>query len=163
MLDVRCSFPCHLVTLSLCHYIYTMKLLIINGPNLNLLGQREPGIYGSQSFELYLKKLRKLYHEITIEYFQSNIEGEIIDAIQKAGFIFEGIILNAGGYTHTSVSIADAIKAIRTPVVEVHISNIFARESFRHISLLSPNVRGSITGFGLESYRLAVESFLKPI
>ena len=137
-----------------------MKLLIINGPNLNLLGQREPGVYGSQSFESYLKKLRKRYPEVTMEYYQSNIEGEIIDALQKAGFVYDGIILNAGGYTHTSVSIADAIKAIRTPVVEVHISNIFARESFRHVSLLSPNAKGSITGFGLESYRLAVESFI---
>jgi 3-dehydroquinate dehydratase-2 len=168
MPDAGCWIPaefllCHFVTLSLCHYLYTVKLLIINGPNLNLLGQREPGIYGSQSFESYLKKLRRQFHEITIEYFQSNIEGEIIDAIQKAGFLFDGIILNAGGYTHTSVAIADAIKAIRTPVVEVHISNIFAREPFRHVSLLSPNVRGCITGFGLESYRLAVESFLKAL
>jgi 3-dehydroquinate dehydratase-2 len=140
-----------------------MKLLIINGPNLNLLGQRETGIYGMQSFESYLKKLRKQYHDIAIEYYQSNIEGEIIDVLQKAGFVYDGIILNAGGYTHTSVAIADAVKAIRAPVVEVHISNIFARESFRHVSLLSPNVKGSITGFGLGSYRLAVESFIKSI
>jgi 3-dehydroquinate dehydratase II len=154
---------CHLVTLSPCHYLYPMKLIIINGPNLNLLGEREPGVYGTERFETYLKKLRKHFHDITIEYYQSNIEGEIIDVLQKAGFLYDGIILNAGGYTHTSVSIADAVKAIRAPVVEVHISNIFARESFRHISLLSPNVKGSITGFGLESYRLAVESFLKAL
>lgn len=155
--------PSHSVTLSLCHYLCKMKLLIINGPNLNLLGQREPGVYGRESFESYLKKLRKHYPDNTIEYYQSNIEGEIINVLQKAGFVYDGIILNAGGYTHTSVSIADAIKAIRTPVVEVHISNIFARESFRHISLLAPNVRGSITGFGLDSYRLAVESFINSI
>jgi 3-dehydroquinate dehydratase-2 len=152
---------CRQVTLSLCYYLYRVKLLIINGPNLNLLGKREPGIYGSESFEAYLKKLRKKFPEITIQYYQSNIEGEIIDVLQKAGYVYDGIILNAGGYTHTSVAIADAVKAIRAPVVEVHISNIFARESFRHISLLSPNVKGSITGFGLASYRLAVESFLK--
>ncbi|MEI6433517.1 MAG: type II 3-dehydroquinate dehydratase [Bacteroidota bacterium] len=137
-----------------------MKLLIINGPNLNLLGKREPAVYGNQSFEVFLKKLRKKYHEITIEYFQSNVEGEIINALQNAGFLYDGIILNAGGYTHTSISIADAIKAIKTPVVEVHISNIFARESFRHTSFLAANAKGSIIGFGLESYRLAIESFL---
>ncbi len=138
-----------------------MKLIIINGPNLNLLGQREPEVYGTESFEVYLKKLRKEFPEITIEYYQSNIEGEVIDVLQKVGFVYDGIILNAGGYTHTSVSIADAIKSIHVPVVEVHISNIFARESFRHQSLLSPFVKGSITGFGLDSYRLAVESFLR--
>ena len=139
-----------------------MKLLIINGPNLNMLGQRETAIYGPVSFEAYLKKLRKRYPEITIAYFQSNIEGELIDAIQKAGFIYDGIILNAGGYTHTSVSIADAVRAIRTPVVEVHITNIFARESYRQVSLLSAAVKGTITGFGLDSYRLAVESLAHP-
>jgi len=138
-----------------------MKLIIINGPNMNLLGKREPAIYGKESFESYLKKLRKEYHHVLIEYFQSNIEGELIDAIQKVGFIYDGIIINAGGYTHTSVAIADTIKSVSTPVIEVHISNIFARESFRHISLLSPYVKGSITGFGLDSYRLAIESFLK--
>jgi len=140
-----------------------MKLIIINGPNLNLLGKREPEVYGTESFEHYLKRLRKSYPHHSIEYFQSNIEGEIINAIQNAGFIFDGIILNAGGYTHTSVSIADAIKSIRTPVVEVHISNIYARETFRHISMLSPYVRGCITGFGLDSYFLAVESFVRKI
>jgi len=137
-----------------------MKLLIINGPNLNLLGTRDPEVYGTQTFESYLKKLRKHYHAVTIEYFQSNIEGEIINAVQKAGFMYDGIIINAGGYTHTSVAIADAVKAIKTPVVEVHISNIFARESFRHISFIAAYARGSIAGFGMESYRLAVESLI---
>lgn len=138
-----------------------MKLLIINGSNLNLLGTRETGIYGKMTFESYLKKLRKQYHEISIEYFQSNIEGEIINALHKASHLYDGIILNAGGYTHTSVSIADAIKAIQIPVVEVHVSNTFARESFRHVSYLSANVKGSIIGFGLDSYRLAIESFFR--
>ncbi len=137
-----------------------MKLLIINGPNLNLLGSRETEIYGSQPFESFLKKLRAAYPETVIEYYQSNVEGEIINALQNAGFLYDGIVLNAGGYTHTSVAIGDAIKAIRTPVVEVHISNTFAREPFRHTSFLAANVKGSILGFGLESYRLAVESFI---
>jgi 3-dehydroquinate dehydratase-2 len=136
-----------------------MKLLIINGPNLNLVGKREQDIYGSQAFITYLKKLRKNYPDIHLDYVQTNIEGEIIDALQKAGLLYDGIILNAGGYTHTSVSIADAVKAITTRVIEVHISNIFARESFRHTSLIAPVVNGSIIGFGMESYRLAVESF----
>jgi 3-dehydroquinate dehydratase II len=144
-------------------YFRAMKLLIINGPNLNLLGMREQEIYGTQNFETYLKKLRKHYHDTSIEYFQSNVEGEIIDALQKAGFMYDGIILNAGGYSHTSVSIADAIKAIKTPVVEVHISNTFAREPFRHTSFLAANVKGSIIGFGMESYRLAVESLVTKI
>jgi 3-dehydroquinate dehydratase-2 len=137
-----------------------MKILIVNGPNLNLLGQREPEIYGNQSFEVYLKRLRKQYHEITLEYFQSNIEGEIITAIQNAGFLYDGIIINAGGYAHTSVAIADAVKAIKAPVVEVHISNTFAREPFRHTSFLAAHVKGSIIGFGFESYRLAIESLV---
>ncbi len=136
-----------------------MKILIINGPNLNLVGKREQDIYGSQDFTTYLKKLRKNYPDIHIDFVQTNIEGEIIDALHKAGFIYDGIILNAGGYTHTSVSIADAIKAISISVIEVHISNIFARESFRRTSLIAPVVKGSIIGFGLEAYRLAVESF----
>ncbi len=136
-----------------------MKILIINGPNLNLVGMREPDIYGSQDFTTFLKKLRKNYPDIHIDFVQTNLEGEIIDALHKAGFIYDGIILNAGGYTHTSVAIADAIRAITTSVVEVHISNIFARESFRHTSLIAPVAKGSIIGFGLESYRLAVESF----
>ncbi|TRZ74958.1 MAG: 3-dehydroquinate dehydratase [Bacteroidetes bacterium] len=136
-----------------------MKLLIINGPTLNLVGKREQDIYGSQAFTTYLKKLRKNYPDIHIDYVQTNIEGEIIDALHKAGFLYDGIILNAGGYSHTSVAIADAVKAITTRVIEVHISNIFARESFRHTSLIAPVVKGSIIGFGMESYRLAVESF----
>jgi 3-dehydroquinate dehydratase-2 len=136
-----------------------MKILIINGPNLNLVGKREQDIYGSLDFTTYLKKLRKNYPDIHIDFVQSNIEGEIIDALHKAGLIYDGIILNAGGYTHTSVSIADAIKAISVSVIEVHISNIFARESFRHTSLIAPVVKGSIIGFGMESYRLALESF----
>ncbi|HNY02817.1 MAG TPA: type II 3-dehydroquinate dehydratase [Bacteroidales bacterium] len=140
-----------------------MKLLIINGPNLNLLGTRETEIYGTQSFETYLKKLRRHYHALTIEYYQSNIEGEIISALQNAGYLYDGIILNAGGYTHTSVAIADAVKALKIPVVEVHISNIFAREPFRHTSYLAANVKGSIIGFGLDSYRLAVESLITPV
>ncbi|MEI7725122.1 MAG: type II 3-dehydroquinate dehydratase [Bacteroidota bacterium] len=140
-----------------------MKILIINGPNLNLVGSREPEVYGNQSFEVYLKKLRKQYHEVSLEYFQSNVEGEIINAIQKAGFLYDGIILNAGGYTHTSVAIADAVKAIKAPVVEVHISNTFAREPFRHTSFLAAYVKGSIIGFGLESYRLAIESLVTKI
>ena len=136
-----------------------MKLIIINGPNLNLLGKREPTIYGSLSFDEYLKKLKKQFPEIEIEHFQSNIEGEIIDVLHKTGFLFDGIILNAGAYTHTSIAIADAVKAIPVPVVEVHISNVFSREDFRHISYLAPNCKGSIIGFGLDSYRLAIESF----
>ncbi len=137
-----------------------MKLLIINGPNLNLLGSREPGTYGTRSFEEYLESLRKAYRDIELEYFQSNIEGEIIDAIHKAGKNIHGIILNAGAYTHTSVAIGDAVAAIATPVVEVHISNVFAREEFRQISHISAKCAGSISGFGLKGYRLAVESLL---
>ena len=138
-----------------------MKLIIINGPNLNLIGKRETEIYGVQKFETYLKKLRNRYAEDTIDYYQSNIEGEIINVIHKTGFLFDGIILNAGGYTHTSVAIADAIKAIKIPVVEVHISNVYSRETIRHTSLISRYVKGCITGFGLDSYRLALESFKK--
>lgn len=140
-----------------------MKLLIINGPNLNLLGTREPEIYGSQPFEACLKKLRSRYPEVTLEYFQTNLEGEIIDALQKASLLFDGVILNAGGYAHTSVAIADAVKVCRIPVVEVHISNTFAREPYRHTSILASQVRGSIIGFGLESYRLALEYFFRPL
>lgn len=139
-----------------------MKLIIINGPNLNLLGVREPSIYGNQSFEQYLNnELRKKFPSVSIEYFQSNVEGEIINKLHEAGFSYDGIILNAGGYTHTSVAIADAISAIKTPVIEVHISNIYAREEFRHRSLIAGKCKGSISGFGLDSYRLAVESFIK--
>ena len=140
-----------------------MKLLIINGPNLNLLGIREKDIYGNQKFETVLKKLRRHYHEVVIEYFQSNLEGEIITALQNAGFLYDGIILNAGGYTHTSVAIADAVKAIKTPVIEVHISNTFAREPFRHTSFVAANVKGVIVGFGMDSYRLAIDGFVSQI
>ncbi len=136
------------------------KLIIINGPNLNLLGKREPEIYGSETFEIYLNTLKSKFNTVTIEYFQSNIEGELIDKIQDVGFSYEGIILNAAAYTHTSVGIGDAIKAITTPVVEVHISNTFSREEFRHQSYISPNAKGVILGFGLKSYELAIESFL---
>ena len=137
-----------------------MKITIINGPNLNLLGIREIDTYGEGSFEIYLNNLKKQYNNIELDYFQSNIEGEIINKLQEKGFSDNGIILNAGGYTHTSVSIADAIKSIKTPVVEVHISNILDREPFRHISLIAPNCKGCIFGFGLKSYTIALESFL---
>lgn len=138
-----------------------MKLMIINGPNLNLLGVREPSVYGNQTFEQYLSDLKKRFASVTIDYFQSNVEGEIINQLHQAGFSYDGILLNAGGYTHTSVAIADAVAAIKAPVIEVHISNIFAREEFRHHSLIAGKCQGSISGFGLDSYRLAVESFLK--
>ena len=137
-----------------------MKLKIINGPNLNLLGKREPKIYGSTTFEIYFEKLKTLFPEIELDYFQSNIEGEIINEIQNSENSYDGIILNAAGYTHTSVSIADAVKAVDIAVVEVHISNIFSREEFRHVSLIAPNADGSIIGFGLDSYRLAIESYI---
>ena len=138
-----------------------MKISIINGPNLNLLGTREPGIYGNQTFEEYLQGLIKDYPEISFDYFQSNVEGTIIDHIQKVGFSCDAIILNAAAYTHTSVGIGDAVKAINVPVIEVHISNIFSREDFRHKSYLTPVVKGIIVGFGLDSYRLGVEALLK--
>ena len=137
-----------------------MKIQIINGPNLNLLGTREPGIYGSRTFEEYFMVLKDTFKEIKFEYFQSNVEGELINKLQEAGFSFDGIILNAGGYTHTSIAMADAIAAIKTPVVEVHVSNIYAREEFRHVSLTGKNCKGVLTGFGLDGYRLATESFL---
>lgn len=136
------------------------KIQIINGPNLNLLGKREPTVYGHASFEGYLEQLKARYPEVEIAYYQSNIEGEMIDKIHQAGFTADGIILNAGAYTHTSVALLDAIKAVTTPVVEVHISNVHARESFRHVSMISAGCRGVILGFGLDSYRLALESFL---
>lgn len=137
-----------------------MKILIINGPNLNLLGKREPSIYGSETFEQYFERLQKKYHQLDLMYFQSNIEGEIIEKIQQVGFDFDGIVLNAAAYTHTSVGIGDAIKAVQTPVIEVHISNVYARESFRHQSYIAPNAAGIIAGFGLKSYDLAIQSFL---
>ena len=137
-----------------------MKINIINGPNLNLLGKREPDFYGNESFNLYFDQLKLKFPEIDLNYFQSNIEGEIIDQIHNVGFSSDGIILNAAAYTHTSIGIGDAIKSIKTPVIEVHISNTFAREDFRHKSYITPNSRGLILGFGLDSYRLAIESFL---
>jgi 3-dehydroquinate dehydratase-2 len=137
-----------------------MRVQIINGPNLNLLGSREPGIYGEESFSEFLERLKSDYPNIEIFYFQSNIEGEIINQIHETGFSFDGIILNAGGYTHTSVAIRDAIKAVKTPVVEVHISNVYGREEFRHKSMLTAVCVGVIAGFGLNSYKLAIESLL---
>ena len=136
------------------------KLIIINGPNLNLLGRREPEIYGSATFEDYLTTLKSKFNSVSIDYFQSNIEGELIDKLQDVGFSYDGIVLNAAAYTHTSIGIGDALKAITTPVVEVHISNTFAREAFRHQSYISQNAKGVILGFGLQSYDLAIESFI---
>lgn len=138
-----------------------MKLLIINGPNLNLLGKREPEIYGRENFEDYFSKLQFQFRDIELSYFQSNIEGEIISELQTADKNFDGIILNAAAYTHTSIGLGDTINAIATPVVEVHISNTFSREKFRHKSFISPNAKGIIVGFGLQSYDLAIRSFLK--
>ena len=133
-----------------------MKIVIINGPNLNLLGLREPGIYGNQTFEQFYEGLKSAYPQIEFDYFQSNIEGELIDRIQKEGFSCDGILLNAAAYTHTSVGIGDAIKAIDTPVIEIHISNTFSREDFRHKSFISNVAKGIIVGFGLDSYRLGI-------
>lgn len=137
-----------------------MKIIIINGPNLNLLGKREPEIYGNQDFESYFDNLKVQYPTINLHYFQSNIEGEIINKLQEVGFDFDGIIINAGAYTHTSIAIGDCIKSITTPVVEVHISNTFSRENFRHQSYISAHAKGIIIGFGLPSYSLAIQSFL---
>ena len=137
-----------------------MKVIIINGPNLNLLGKREPEIYGQQTFEDYFSVLKNKYPNIALDYFQSNIEGELISKIQEVGFSYDGIILNAAAYTHTSIGIGDAVKAISTAVIEVHISNTFSRETFRHQSYISANAKGVIIGFGLKSYDLALESFL---
>jgi 3-dehydroquinate dehydratase-2 len=136
------------------------KFQIINGPNLNLLGAREPDVYGNRTFDTYLDELKTAYPQCEIFYFQSNVEGELIDKIHETGFSFDGIILNAGAYTHTSIALHDAIKAVATPVVEVHISNVYAREAFRHQSFLSAACRGVILGFGMDSYRLALESFI---
>ncbi|MGB5554924.1 MAG: type II 3-dehydroquinate dehydratase [Flavobacteriaceae bacterium] len=138
-----------------------MKLLIINGPNLNLLGRREPEVYGNITFEDYFSKLQFKFKDVQLEYFQSNIEGELIDKLQEVGFSYDGIILNAAAYTHTSVGIGDAVKAIETAVVEVHISNTFNREDFRHVSYISSGAKGVILGFGLKSYDLAIRSFLE--
>ena len=137
------------------------KIVIVNGPNLNLLGRREPGIYGQQSFEEYLPKLQAQYPEVEISYYQSNVEGELIDKLQEVGFEADGIVLNAGAYTHTSVALQDCIRALKSPVVEVHISNVHQREEFRHKSLIACACLGVICGFGLDSYRLAVEALLK--
>lgn len=137
-----------------------MKIIIINGPNLNLLGRRETNIYGDETFNDFFEKLQQKYANQDVSYFQSNIEGELIDKIQEVGYKYDGIILNAAAYTHTSIGIADVVKAIKTPVVEVHISNTFSRETFRHKSYISPNAKGVIVGFGLQSYELALQSFL---
>jgi len=137
-----------------------MKIQIINGPNLNLLGVREKSIYGSTDFETYLAELKSRYSSIEIAYYQSNVEGELINKIHKVGFTYDGIVINAGAYTHTSIAIADAIAGVNTPVIEVHISNVYKREEFRHHSHLSKNCKGIIVGFGMDGYRLAVESLL---
>lgn len=138
-----------------------MKVKLINGPNLNLLGKRQTDIYGTNDFNSFLKKLREQYPDIEIEHFQSNVEGEIIDMIHEIGFSYDGIIINAGGYTHTSVSIADALYAIETPAIEVHLTNILAREEFRHVSFIAQACRGSIMGFGFDSYRLGLEALIE--
>lgn len=137
-----------------------MKILIVNGPNLNLLGRREPGIYGSSDFDTYLTSLRARYADVEIEYYQSNSEGLLIDRMQECGFSVDGIVLNAGAYTHTSVALHDCIRAITAPVIEVHISNVHQREEFRHHSMISGACRGVICGFGLDSYRLAIEALI---
>lgn len=137
-----------------------MKLLILNGPNLNLLGKREPEIYGSESFEAYFKTLQEDFPALALDYYQSNIEGALIDKLHEVGFSYDGILLNAAAYTHTSVGIGDAVKGISTPVIEVHISNTYSREEFRHQSFISPNAKGVVLGFGLKSYALALQSFL---
>lgn len=137
-----------------------MQLLLLNGPNLNLLGQRETSIYGNQDFDSFFNELKSQFPNLQLDYFQSNIEGEIINKLQEVGFTYDGIILNAGAYTHTSVAIGDCVKAITSPVIEVHISNTFSRETFRHQSYISPNAKGVIIGFGLQSYTLAIQSFL---
>lgn len=136
-----------------------MKILILNGPNLNLLGKREPEVYGDQTFEAYFETLQEKFIDLQLEYYQSNIEGELISKIQEVGFSYDGIVLNAAAYTHTSVGIGDAVKAVEAPVVEVHISNTHKREDFRHISYISAGAKGVILGFGLKSYDLAIESF----
>lgn len=140
-----------------------MKIAIINGPNLNLLGKREPDIYGDTDFESYFKTLLEKYKELELYYYQSNVEGELINKLQEVGFSYDGIIINAGAYTHTSLAIADAIAAIKTPVIEVHISNIFSREDFRHVSYLGAKCKGSISGFGLKGYELALISFVNSL
>ena len=140
-----------------------MRILILNGPNLNLTGKREKSIYGDRSFKNFVVELQSRFKQIELSYFQSNIEGELIDKLQEVGFNYDGIVLNAGAYTHTSVGIGDAVNAIESPVIEVHISNTMARETYRHQSYIAPNAKGVILGFGLESYELAIQSFLKTI
>lgn len=140
--------------------IQKMKIQIINGPNINLLGKREPGIYGARSFEDYLQELKKRYPQVVFEYYQSNVEGELINKIHEVGFDYDGIVLNAGAYTHTSIALQDAIRAVTSPVVEVHISNVHQREEFRHQSMIACACAGVICGFGLDSYRLGVEALL---
>ena len=138
-----------------------MKLLILNGPNLNLLGTRDISVYGAETFGSYYVKVKAKFPEIDFEFYQSNVEGELIDKLHEVGFTYDGVIFNAGGYTHTSVAIADAIEAIQTPVIEVHISNVYAREEYRHISLMAKNCKGVIAGLGLDSYDLAIQSFIE--
>jgi 3-dehydroquinate dehydratase-2 len=137
-----------------------MKIQIINGPNLNLLGRREPGIYGSESFEAYLPQLKSRYPDVQIDYYQSNVEGELINKMQEVGFSYDGIVLNAGAYTHTSIALHDCIRSLKCPVIEVHISNVHQREEFRHKSMISSACKGVICGFGLDSYRLGIEALL---
>lgn len=136
-----------------------MKLAIINGPNLNLLGTREPQVYGNQSFEVFFNDLQKKYPQHELNYFQSNVEGELIEVLHKIGFTYDGILLNAGGYTHTSVALADAVAAIKSPVIEIHISNIFSREDYRHVSYVGKHCKGSISGFGLKGYEMGIGWF----
>lgn len=136
-----------------------MKIAIINGPNLNLLGKREPGVYGTETFDSFFEELRKKFGDHELSYFQSNVEGELVNKLHEVGFSCDGIIINAGAYTHTSIALADAVAAIKSPVIEVHISNIFAREDFRHVSYLGAKCKGSISGFGLQGYELALRSF----
>jgi len=138
-----------------------MNIAIINGPNLNLLGKREPGIYGNMGFDEYLTELKAKFKDITLYYYQSNVEGELINKIHEIGFSYDGIILNAGGFTHTSVALADAVASIKTPVIEVHISNIFAREDYRHVSYVGKHCKGSISGFGLKGYEMALGRFIE--
>ena len=140
--------------------IRTMKIQVINGPKLNLVGRREPGIYGSESFEAYLPQLQSRYPDVQIDYYQSNVEGELINKMQEVGFSYDGIVLNAGAYTHTSIALHDCIRSLKCPVIEVHISNVHQREEFRHKSLISSACKGVICGFGLDSYRLGIEALL---
>ncbi|WP_129714150.1 type II 3-dehydroquinate dehydratase [Pedobacter sp. SYP-B3415] len=138
-----------------------MKIQIINGPNLNLLGVREPSVYGNMDFETYIAQLKEIFPDVQIDYYQSNIEGELINKLHETGFTYDGIVLNGAGFTHTSVAIGDAIAAIKTPVVEVHISNIYAREEYRHMSLTGKHCKGVLTGFGLDGYRMAIDCLIR--